>query len=259
MDAGPGAQSVGGAGKSAVAADRHRPGIVERTVTRLFMRPAKVIAAESLSDNFRLIDFQSDALKECTWSPGDKVQVKLEGGFITRTYTPIMWNKAEGATRFLAYCHGSAPGSDWARHVGPGDERPFFGPRSSISLEALAPSTILFGDETSFALALALERSASTAGERRYVFEVNDRQEAAAVLEALELPAHILIERRSADAHLDEIGSAVMRDSLSETSFILTGKASSIQHVSRMLKGAGVETRALRTKAYWAPGKTGLD
>lgn len=40
---------------------------------------------------------------------------------------------------------------------------------------------------------------------------------------------------------------------------VLTGKASSIQRVSRALKAAGVASSRMRTKAYWAPGKTGLD
>lgn len=236
-----------------------RPGFVERTVTRLFMRPATVVGTTDVSQNFRLIDFQGEALKDCTWSPGDKVQVKLEGGFITRTYTPIEWSSIEGRTQFLVYCHGSAPGNDWARHVAPGDERPFFGPRSSISLEGLSSPTILFGDETSFALALALERSSSAPTDRRYVFEVNDRQEAAAVLATLKLPSPILIERRSEDTHLAEIRTAAINGISPGSTFVLTGKASSIQHISLMLKGAGVGTRSLRTKAYWAPGKEGLD
>jgi NADPH-dependent ferric siderophore reductase len=43
------------------------------------------------------------------------------------------------------------------------------------------------------------------------------------------------------------------------THFILSGKAQSIQFVSRALKERGIPPRRLRTKAYWAPGKKGLD
>jgi NADPH-dependent ferric siderophore reductase len=42
-------------------------------------------------------------------------------------------------------------------------------------------------------------------------------------------------------------------------SFILTGKATSIQRLQRALKAQGVPRSRLLTKAYWAPGKTGLD
>src|SRR5262249_40190794 len=137
----------------------HRAGLLERAITRLLMRPARATAVTSLSENFRLIDFQGEALKYCAWSPGDKVQMKLDGGLSTRTYTPIEWDRELGTTRFIAYCHGAGPGSEWARSVIVGDERQFFGPRASLELVSRAPTTVLFGDETSFGLAVALERS----------------------------------------------------------------------------------------------------
>jgi NADPH-dependent ferric siderophore reductase len=228
-------------------------------MTRLLMRPARVTGVTSLSENFRLIDFQGEALKNCTWSPGDKVQVKLDGGLITRTYTPIEWDRKVGTTRILTYCHGAGPGSEWGRRVIVGDERQFFGPRRSLELVSLASTTILFGDETSFGLAVALERNGEPSAERRFIFEVNDRQESASVLHRLGLAATIFVERRPDDAHLHEISDAIVGFVQPTNTFILSGKASSIQHVSRTLKANGVETRRLRTKAYWAAGKVGLD
>lgn len=41
--------------------------------------------------------------------------------------------------------------------------------------------------------------------------------------------------------------------------FILTGKAQTIQRVRADLKKLGVPPRQIMTKAYWAPGKVGLD
>ncbi|MBW9075624.1 siderophore-interacting protein [Agrobacterium deltaense] len=234
-------------------------GLLERTLTRLIMKPATVIGVTALSDNFRLIDFQSDALKESSWSPGDKVQVKLDGGFITRTYTPISWDQPEGKTQFLAYCHGEGPGSRWAQQVKPGDQRQFFGPRRSMEFDNLPKSVVLCGDETSFALALALEGMIDQATERHYVFEVTDSEEAATVLDKLGLPQSKLIERQPGDAHLDLVLNALGEAMLPTTTFVLSGKASTIQHLNRSLKVHGVETRSLRMKAYWAPGKTGLD
>lgn len=236
-----------------------RAGLLERTFTRLLMRPACVVGATNLSANFRLIDFHGETLRDCAWSPGDKVQVKLDGGFITRTYTPITWDRNRGKTQFLAFCHGAGPGSEWARHVEMGDERQFFGPRGSLSLDGLGPRAILFGDETSFALAIALKRASAARLERRCVFEVNDPNEAASILEQLEFPASVVIQRRDDDAHLPEVARAILDAKHPETSYILSGKAPSIQYVSRALKSAGVGTRSMRTKAYWAPGKVGLD
>jgi NADPH-dependent ferric siderophore reductase len=237
----------------------YQAGLLERAITRLLMRPARVTGVTSLSENFRLIGFQGEALKNCTWSPGDKVQLKLDGGLITRTYTPVEWDWELGRTHFLAYCHGAGPGSEWARQVMVGDQRQFFGPRGSLELVSLASPTVLFGDETSFALAVALERNAEPSVERRFIFEVNDRRESAAVLGALGLEATIVVERRPDDAHLHQVSHAIRGFVQPTSTFVLSGKASSIQHVSRTLKANGIETRRLRAKAYWAPGKVGLD
>jgi len=46
---------------------------------------------------------------------------------------------------------------------------------------------------------------------------------------------------------------------VAQMSVVLTGKAQSIQYVSRALKIAGVGSSRIKAKAYWAPGKTGLD
>jgi NADPH-dependent ferric siderophore reductase len=42
-------------------------------------------------------------------------------------------------------------------------------------------------------------------------------------------------------------------------SFVLTGKAGTIQHVRQGLRQLAVPASRIVAKAYWAPGKTGLD
>lgn len=133
------------------------------------------------------------------------------------------------------------------------------GPHGSLDLKRLSPATVLFGDETSFGLAVSLYRSSGSGSDQRFIFEVNDRQEAAYILDRLGVTPAVVIERQREDAHLSELAEAILRCSRPATAFELSGKASSIQHVSRALKVNGVETRHTRTKAYWAPGKIGLD
>jgi len=41
--------------------------------------------------------------------------------------------------------------------------------------------------------------------------------------------------------------------------WIFTGQARSIQKVQKGLRGLGVEVRRSRMRAYWSPGKTGMD
>jgi len=240
-------------------ADADQPGLVERAFTRLFLRPVRVIASTSLATRFRLIDLECVAFESHRWSPGQKVQIKIGGGLEMRTYTPVRWDAARGVTRIVAFAHGEGPGSEWVHRARPGDERQVFGPRRSLAMEPLAASTIVFGDETSFGLAASLcGRDASAQGVRA-VFEVGAIAESRRVLDALGIRPLALMERRTDDSHLLELLSAMVPPMDGSTHYVLTGKASSIRQMSRALKAQGVESRRIRAKAYWAPGKTGLD
>jgi NADPH-dependent ferric siderophore reductase len=223
------------------------------------MRPARVSALERLSQHFRFIDFEGVALRDCIWAPGQKIQIKLDGGLVTRTFTPIGWDPSRGATRILGYAHGAGPGSDWLLTAAPGTERQIFGPRRSMDLGGLPSTAVMFGDETSFGLAAALRAAGSEGCTVRHLFEVTSLAESVPILNTLGIEPLNIVERRGDDSHLADL-IATLRESLDETAhFILSGKAQSIQQVSRALKGFGIDTRRLRTKAYWAPGKKALD
>jgi NADPH-dependent ferric siderophore reductase len=211
------------------------------------LREAKVAHVETLSPHFRLIDLEGAGLRGVSWTPGQKLQVMLGAGLLARTYTPMLWDAERGATRLLAYAHGDGPGSHWGNAVALDDIVRFFGPRRSLDLAGLASPT-LFGDETSFALAASLGTAA------RFVFEVDSAEECRPVLEALGLAGATLVERQPGDAHLGAV-EAILEGS----NYILTGKAGAIQRLSRTLKARGVAPSAIRAKAYWAPGKRGLD
>lgn len=92
-----------------------------------------------------------------------------------------------------------------------------------------------------------------------HVFEASDVAESRPVLEAIGLGQATLIERIAGDAHLAAAEAEVLRLAASGAYFVLTGQASSIQRVSRTLKAAGVVSSRVKTKAYWAQGKIGLD
>jgi ferric-chelate reductase (NADPH) len=236
-----------------------RGSFFERAIAHLLMRPARVTDTMTLSAKFRLIDLDSEGLKGCACSPGDKIQVKFDGGVVARTYTPMMLDSALGRTRILAYSHGAGPGSEWARAVAVGDDRQILGPRNSLDLESLASPTVVFGDETAFGLAAAIQRSATSLHGLHFVFEVNALPEALVVLDAVGVVASAVIERRPDQSHLAEVTQTILRITDDQTTFVLSGRAPSIRHVAGALKGKGVATRRLKTKAYWAPGKVGLD
>jgi NADPH-dependent ferric siderophore reductase len=222
------------------------------------MRPARVAAIETLSSRFRLIELEGDALKDVAWAVGQKLQVAMGAGLSARTYTPMSWDAGHGRTRLLAFAHGDGPGSKWASGLREGDACQFFGPRRSLDLADLGTPVVLFGDETSFGLAAAL-RDNLQAGGALHMFEATEIAESRQVLDAVGLGEARLIARGIDDAHLAAVEAEMLRLAASGAQFVLTGKASSIQRVSRALKAAGVASSRIKAKAYWAPGKIGLD
>ena len=246
-----------------VARDSGVHGLLERTVTRLLMRPARVRSVAAPMEEFRLIELEGEALQHCNWSPGDKLQIKLQGGLATRTFTPIDWDQERGRTQILAYCpQGRGPGSNWARSAAPGNHAWLFRPRRSLALADLRGPTVLFGDETAFGLALAASRMKAADSPPRFVFEVNTWESTRPLLDMLGVKNTTVIERWPGDAHLYDVTDLIVTsdtDTGSTANILLTGKAQAIRRVRMTLQAQGVTGRRVRTKAYWAPGRAGLD
>lgn len=234
------------------------PGRLSRALVRLFMRHATVAACETIADRFRLITLEGPALAGIAWTPGQKLQIAMGSAFVARTYTPIEWDPIAGRTRILGYAHGDGPGSAWVRGLEPGDECDIFGPRHSLDLSAVAGPLALLGDETSIGLARALlshERTGTVACH----FEVDDVDANRRVMAHLGLDDAALSGRTDDGAHITAIEAALPALHAAGATFVLTGKASTIQQFRQALKRRAVPTTRIVAKAYWAPGKAGLD
>ncbi|MGY8707719.1 siderophore-interacting protein [Bradyrhizobium sp. 18BD] len=225
---------------------------------RWLMRSVRVTAVETLSPRFRLIELEGEALKDVAWTAGQKIQVAMGAGLSARTYTPMSWDTGRGRTRLLAFAHGDGPGSRWVSGLRTGDACQFFGPRHSLDLAGLEAPVVVFGDETSFGVAAAL-RNNLQAGGALHMFEATDIAESRQALDAINLREARLIARSTSENHLATVEAEMLRLAANGAQFVLTGKASSIQRISRALKAAGVASSRIKAKAYWAPGKTGLN
>jgi ferric-chelate reductase (NADPH) len=235
-------------------------GRLESALSKLFMKTAAVAAIEDVAEGFRLLLLEGEALRQVTWTPGQKLQLML-GGWVQRTYTPFAWDAQAGTTRILSYAHGDGPAARWTRSLVPGAACTLFGPRGSLDLNNLARPALLFGDETSFGLVHALRFTPARAEGVSVVLEVSSKAASSAALQALDVEGAHLIERRPDDVHLDEVqqlGARLLQDHSIQAA-VLSGKATSIQRLSKQLKQHGVPRGRIQTKAYWAPGKTGLD
>lgn len=235
-----------------------QPGLFGKALLRLLMKRAAVTAVERLSDNLRLITLEGATLRDLPWIAGQKVQIAMGSAFVARTYTPIDWDSTAGRTRILGYAHGSGPGSAWVRGLKAGDRCEFFGPRSSLDTRRLSGPLAVFGDETSLGLACALYRQDRTRSVACH-FEVSDVEECAGAIAQLGLADARLTARQDGDTHVQEFTATLPALAKAGASFVLTGKAGTIQKLRQSLRQLGIASARVVTKAYWAPGKTGLD
>lgn len=241
--------------------DHRETGRLAALVMKWLFRQARITRVETPSEGFRLITLAGPGLRNLPWEPGQKIQVDVGGG-ANRTYTPLSWDAVAGETRILAFAHGAGPGSAWALDARPGDACQFFGPRRSLDLRLLEHELpFLFGDETSFGLAQALSARLGPSGAAVFLFEVSSVEASMRAWQSFGTQRAIFIQRAEADAHLEEVEARALQivDEWTPAPFMLTGKASSIQRIGRLLRKHGIASSRLRSKAYWAPGKTGLD
>lgn len=132
-----------------------------------------------------------------SWTPGAKLQFRPERGtFGMRTYPPIWWDAASGATQLIAFTHGEGPAARWSRRVETGETCEAFGPRRSSDLRGLSARTVFVGDESSLELACALR---TVDVDVRHVFEAIVPAELAAVLDELGLAAQCTVVPKNAD------------------------------------------------------------
>jgi ferric-chelate reductase (NADPH) len=235
-------------------------GRFENAVLSLFTKQARVTSLEHVADAFTRVTLAGDALRGVAWTPGQKLQIAVKG-FTQRTFTPILWDATEGSTELLVYAHSEGAVARWIGTLEVGASCSLFGPRSSLDLDSVGRPALLFGDETSFGLARALASTTRGTADVPLLFEVSSRSASEQALTAIGIRGAELVERRVDDAHLDELETTVetlvRRSSIQGA--VLSGKATTLRAVSRRLRDLGLSRAQIRTKAYWAPGKSGLD
>jgi NADPH-dependent ferric siderophore reductase len=234
-----------------VGIERRMPSL-KSLLGKLLFPELRVTSAEVIGQRFRRLRLEGEALTKGSFTPGDKVQIVLDDG--TRTYTPFAVDAGKGTMDLLVYAHGETPGACWGKSVRVDDTIRVFGPRGSIPLPSLAGPVVVFGDETSFALARAHQDVAL--GAPRPLFEVSDVADAEHALAALGLEADV-VARQENERHLDALEDHLR--ARSGATLVLTGKAQSIQALRGRLRARPSSFAAQKVKAYWSVGKRGLD
>lgn len=243
----------------APSAVNKRTGLIESVMHRLFMRHAHVLDIEDIGSAYRIVTLGGDSLRDTSWTPGDKIQIQL-GAWVQRTYTPMDWDTENGLTRILIYMHADAPGTRWARTLCEGDACVIFGPRKSIDRARLRGPVLFFGDETSLGVASALFNHVSSPA-AQMLFEVSTLADTKPVVAQLRLDDAHLCARLEHDRHFPELETYLSSflQVHAAADIVLTGKATSIQYITQLLRQRNIGAGRRQSKAYWAPGKEGLD
>ncbi|QBK05085.1 siderophore-interacting protein [Hylemonella gracilis] len=240
--------------------------LITQILGRLLFEDGHVTRVQTPALAYRRITLEIPAWRGKRFEPGSNFRIAQPGPEL-RTYTLLSLDSATGQAETLLHLHGQGPGSAWGSTVRAGDAVQVFGPEPSRRAARLAEGrvrTAVFGDETSFGIALMAQSFADSLA----VFEVSDVAAAQTVLATLGLERAVLIERQRDGAHLPRTAEALraalrqlsgMSPGLSETiELVLTGQAQSIQTVRAQLRAAGIDATQT-VKPHWAVGKTGLD
>jgi NADPH-dependent ferric siderophore reductase len=226
-------------------------GFLLNAIGKLVLRETTIASITELAPTLRAIAIEGASLRDVAWTPGDKIQVLLSS-LDVRTYTPVSWDHKTGATKLVVYDHGDSPGASWSRRAKLGDVVKFVGPQRSLSRSS--KPCVLFGDETSIGVAVALAGRPGLSA----VLEVSSPADVMAALTALGVDSTITCVQRSAgDAHLGECATKLSSQLTGGAELVLTGRAQSIKAIQNRLRSSGI--RAGSNKAYWSVGKTGLD
>lgn len=211
-----------------------------RMLSRFRLTPASVRAVDELG-GFQRLELAAE-LDE--WGAGSKVQIVLPSDEV-RTYSPI---PSESGMTLLGWKRPFGPGARWLRTVRVGDEVPFLGPQPSLELPD-GPA-IIVGDETSVAVAAALNKERSEGVHAIIQTAAPGDVEAAA--EAVGLTSFSLVGAGDAEATV----AAVRERAVEETHVGLTGGSELIAPVREALLEGGL--RDLREETHWMPGRPGL-
>jgi ferric-chelate reductase (NADPH) len=219
---------------------------------------AKVVLNETVSEHFHFIDLESESLVSCVFMSGRKIQIDT-GDWVLRTYTPISIDSKRGVVRVLAFLPGKGPGSAWAQSVKVGTSTHFKGPDGSKSLHPDSTSLSVFGDETTFGLAIGLDQTSGRQNSSHFAFEVSKIKESETVLQTLGLKNYSLHEKSSSfNLEFLKLHTQSVSDP-NHHQWVIAGKAQTIQTIRSHLKSLNAPMSQLITKAYWAEGKKGLD
>jgi NADPH-dependent ferric siderophore reductase len=164
----------------------------------------------------------------------------------------------KGIVELIIHLHSDAPGSRYMNNLSAGDELKLLKPRGKKVYSDDVKPYFFFGDETTLALACALnEKLKKNTRLLQFYFELDAENKN--IPGILGLDNYNVFSKNKTfanDGFIKELTLAQTPCSKGAT-YILAGNATSVQTIRRALKHLSVPGNII-AQAYWAAGKTGL-
>jgi NADPH-dependent ferric siderophore reductase len=234
---------------------------------------AAVSEIERLTPRLRRIRFEGPRLQGLNWTPGQHIRLRVAGlgeSFLRlhphdalRTYSIYDADPDLGTLDIVMLDHGADPESltparRWSSTAAVGDDVQFTRPQGNLVVRHDAPYHVFAGEETASVAFAAMLRHLSPDA------EVHGVVEAANQADHLALPRRLQQVKRG-DASAKD--SAVLADAVHALALpehpgvaYLAGEARTIQILRKILvTERGWDRRAIRTKPFWTPGRSGME
>lgn len=216
----------------------------------------RVTETEYLSQFIKRIRLQGD-LKGWNVQPGYATAVRISDTEY-RNYTPSFEDVEKGIVELIIHLHSDAPGSRYMNNLSVGDELKLLMPRGKKVYNEDVKPYFFFGDETTLALACALnEKLKKNSQLLQFYFELDAENKN--IPGILGLDNYSIFSKNKTFANMELIKELPLTETpcWKDATYILAGNATSVQTIRRALKQQGV-TGSIVAQAYWAEGKTGL-
>ena len=206
-----------------------------------------VAEVQDLSPRVRRIRFSGETLTGLTWSPGDKVKLRLRG--VSRSYTPAMVDEDQGWMDVIFFLHGRGPATRWAAGAGVGTRAMLTKPEKSFKRGKKEPAWALFmGDETTLGLAQALLSALPSRTVVMGAIEITAGD--APAVQGLGLPLSVAIrDDHYGDALVDWLTQATLPEG--DGVIWISGEAVTVRTLKKVLSERDLGKTSVKTKGYW--------
>jgi NADPH-dependent ferric siderophore reductase len=219
-----------------------------------FLVRATVTAVEAVTPRMRRIRVTGDSLRGLDWSAGQHVRVRVEG-ITLRTYS--IWEVDGEHLDLCVFDQPAAgPGARWSHRVQVGQPVTFTRPQGRLVVRDDVPSHVFVGDETACAAFGAMLRALPATATVHGIIEIDGQDD------RMPLPRADDIQWVKRDGSYETVLAALRDLDLPAEPGVayVAGEARACQAVRRhFLAERGWPRGTIVVKAFWAPGKRGLD